>query len=258
MIYAPVSLWTFLLVLVRISSFMITAPIFSGRQFPATYKVGFSVLLSLLSFGLIHDPIETNPGWEIMMLIFKEALVGIALGLVTSIILYAVQVAGTLIDFQIGFFMGNMFDPTFGMNTMLTAHFKNILAILFLLSTNGHHLLIQGVLSSFDWVSLQAAVPAWMDGRVSTFLLDCIGKMFMIGFMMAMPIMGTLFVVDIGLGIVAKTVPQMNLIAIFPPVKILIHFLVYILVLPSFFYLLKILFELMFESMFSILKIMGA
>lgn len=252
------TIWTFLLVLVRISSFMITAPIFSGRQIPTPYKIGFSVLLSILCVGLIKDPIETNPEWALVMLIFKEVLVGIALGLATSILLYSVQVAGTLIDFQIGFFMGNMFDPTFGTNTMLTGHFKNILAILVLLSTNGHHLLIQGVLASFEWISIQAAVPVWMDGRLSTFLLGCIAQMFMIGFMMALPIIGTLFVVDVGLGIVAKTVPQMNLIAIFPPLKILIHFFIYIFVLPSFFYLLKILFEMMFESMFSIMKIMGA
>ena len=53
---------------------------------------------------------------------------------------------------------------------MLTGRFKNILAILVLLATNGHHLLIQGVLVSFDWIPLHATVPAWMDGRLSTFL----------------------------------------------------------------------------------------
>lgn len=237
---------------------MLTAPVFSGRQIPSTYKIGFSFMLSTLSVGLIEDPIESFPEWALVMLILKEVLVGIGLGLITTIFLYAVQVAGTLIDFQIGFFMGNMFDPTFGTNTMLSGQFKNILAILVLLSTNGHHLLIQGLLVSFDWVSLQSTVPAWMDGRLSTFFLGGIIQMFLIGFMMALPIIGTLFVVDVGLGIVAKTVPQMNLISIFPPVKILVHFAIYGLILPSFFYLLSVLFEMMFESMFAIMKIMGA
>lgn len=248
----------FLLILVRISAFMVTAPVFSGRQIPAALKIGISVLFSFLLMSVTDVPVEPLTLGMFVMLLLKEALVGIALGLITSIFLYAVQVAGTVIDFQIGLFMGNMFDPTFGTNTMLTGQFKNICAILVLLATNGHHLLIQGLFVSFDWVPLLEAVPAWMDGRLSTFLLGSVAQMFMIGFMIALPISGTMFVVDIGLGIVAKTVPQMNLIAIFPPVKILIHFLIYIFVLPSFFYLLKVLFEIMFESMYSAIKIMGA
>jgi flagellar biosynthesis protein FliR len=252
------SWWTFLLIMVRISSFLITAPVFSGRQIPVQYKIGLSVALTFLTIGVIDKPTDDIQESMIVLLILKEVLVGVVLGLAANILFYSVQFAGTIIDFQIGFMMANLFDPTFGTSTQLTGRMKNILAILFLLTTNGHHLIIQGILASFDWVSVQAMVPAWMDGRISTFLLDCLTQMFMIGFMIAAPILGTLFVVDLAIGIIAKTVPQMNIFAIFPPVKILIHFFLYIFILPSFFYLLKILFENMFESMHSILKILGA
>ena len=120
------------------------------------------------------------------------------------------------------------------------------------------NLLANKTLLQLDWIALDALIPAWMDGRMSTFLLKCVAEMFMIGFMIALPIIGTLFVVDVGLGIVAKTVPQMNLFAIFPPIKILIHFLIYIFILPSFFYLLHVLFESMFDAMMMMMKIMGA
>lgn len=253
-----ISWWTFLLILVRISTFMITAPVFSGRQIPVHYKIGLSVALTFLTIGVIDKPSDDFPESMIVLLILKEVLVGIVLGLVANILFYAVQFAGTIIDFQIGFMMANLYDPTFETSTQLTGRLKNILAILFLLTTNGHHLIIQGILASFDWVTVQALVPAWMDGRISTFMLECLKQMFMIGFMIAAPILGTLFVVDLAIGIIAKTVPQMNIFAIFPPVKILIHFMLYIFILPSFFYLLKILFETMFESMHSILKILGA
>jgi flagellar biosynthetic protein FliR len=252
------TLWTFLLIFVRITAFMITAPLFSGRQIPAQFKIGFSVVLSILCVGMVKESIHSFLLGTMVVLILKEFLVGIVLGMVANIILYSVQLAGSLLDIQIGFSMASLFDPTFGTNSQLTGRFKNILAILFLLSTNGHHLLIRGILASFDWVSLRATVPAWTDGRLSTFLLECVGQMFMIGFMMAAPIIGTLFVVDVGVGIIARTVPQMNIFAVAPPLKILIYFLIYIFILPSFFYLLKVLFETMFESMDSILKIMGA
>jgi flagellar biosynthesis protein FliR len=251
------SSWTFLLILVRITAFMVTAPIFSGRQIPVQYKIAFSVMLSALCVGVIKEPIHSLSLWTATLLILKESMVGIILGMVASILLYSVQLAGSLMDLQIGFSMANLFDPTFGMNTQLTGRMKNILAILVLFSIDGHHLLIQGILASFDWISLQSSVPAWMDGRISTFLLMCVKQMFMIGFMMAAPIVGTLFVVDVAIGIIARTVPQMNIFAVAPPLKILIHFLIYIFILPSFFYLLKILFENMFESMYSIMKIMG-
>ena len=252
------ALLNFLLVFVRISSFMVTVPVFSGRQIPNRYKIGFSVVLSVLCVGVINEPIQSFPLGKMVLLILKEFMVGIVLGLVANILFYAVQLAGALLDLLIGFSMASLFDPTFGTNSQITGRFKNILAILVLLATNGHHLLIQGILASFDWITLQSSVPAWMDGRLSTFLMDCVQQMFMIGFMMAAPLIGTLFIVDVALGIIARTVPQMNVFAIFPPVKILIHFMMYIFILPGFFYLLKVLFETMFGSMQSILKIMGA
>ncbi|MED3563671.1 flagellar biosynthetic protein FliR [Bacillus xiapuensis] len=249
--------WTFLLVFVRITTFMVTAPIFSGRQTPALYKIGFSGVLSILCVGMIKDPIHSPELGTLILLILKEFIVGIVLGMTANILLYSVQLAGSLIDLQIGFSMANLFDPTFETNTQLTGRMQNLIAVLVLLSTNGHLLLIKGILTSFDWIGIQASVPAGVDGRLSAFLLQCVVQMFMIGFMMAAPIIGTLFIVDIGLGIIARTVPQMNFFAVAPPIKMMIHFLIYIFILPSFFYLLRVLFETMFQSMDSILKIMG-
>lgn len=250
-------LWTFLLVFVRITTFMVTAPLFSGRQVPTQYKIGFSIFLSILCVGLVKEPVDSLPESTIVLLILKEFLVGILLGLVGNILLFAVQMAGSIMDVLIGFSMASLFDPTFGTSSQLTGRMQNAIALLVLLATNGHHLLIKGILSSFDWISLQTSIPAYTDGKIATFLLECLQQMFLIGFMMAAPIIGTLFVVDVALGIIARTVPQMNLFAVFPPMKILIHFLIYIFVLPSFFYLLKVLFENMFGSMYSIMKLMG-
>ncbi|WP_318507769.1 flagellar biosynthetic protein FliR [Bacillus sp. T3] len=259
MIFDASSWWSFLLVFVRISTFLVTAPIFTSRQIPNTYKVGLSVLLSSLCAGMVKEiQVETWSYGLLSLMILKEFLVGLVLGMVASFIFYAVQMAGSLMDFLIGFSMASLYDPSFGTNTQLTGRFKNILAFLVLFAIDGHHILLQGILTSFDWVSIGSTIPSWMDGRLSTFLLECVSQMFMIGFMMAAPIVGTLFLVDIALGIVSRTVPQMNMFSIFPPLKILIHFAVYIFVLPSFFYLLDLLFESMFDSMYSILKIMGA
>jgi len=249
--------WSFLLVFVRIASFMVSAPVFSGQQIPATYKIGFSAVLSIICVSTIKPLIHEPDQWTLFLLILKEFMVGIVLGLTANILFYAVQLAGSLMDIQIGFSMASLFDPTFGTTAQLTGRLQNILAMLVLFTTDAHHLLIQGILSSFDWVPVLSFVPSWSDGRLSTFLLQCLIQMFMIGFMMAAPIIGTLFVVDAAIGIIARTVPQMNIFVVAPPIKILVYFALYIIVLPGFFYLLNLLFETMFDSMASILKIMG-
>lgn len=250
--------WSFLLIFVRITSFMVSVPIFSGRQIPTAYKIGFSAILGILCVGMVKEPIAALPQGTIMILILKEFLVGIVLGLAANILLNSVQLAGSILDMQIGFSMASLFDPNFGTTSQLTGRFKNILAILVLLAVNGHHMLIQGVMASFDWIPLDQTVPAFTDGRLSLFLLECLKQMFMIGFMMAAPILGAMFLTDAAMGILAKTVPQMNFFSVAPPLKILLHFILYIVILPSFFYLLKILFENMFDAMSAILKIMGA
>lgn len=251
------SWWSFLLIFVRITSFMVIVPLFSGQQVPNTYKIGISFVLTVLCFGVINDPIE-NPSMAILIsLIIKEFFIGIFLGFIPKILLYAVQIAGSMLDIPIGFSMATLFDPSSGINVQLSGHFKNILAMLLLLATDGHHLLIQGILVSFDWVSLGTFVPSFTDGSLSTLLIENVKQMFIIGFMIAAPIIGIMFLMDIALGIMAKTVPQMNIFAVFPPIKLLLHFSVYMILLPSFFYLLKVLFETMFESMYAILKILG-
>jgi flagellar biosynthesis protein FliR len=250
--------WNFLLVFVRITTFLVTAPLFSGRQIPSIYKVGFGFALSVLCVGMVSQPIKDPALGTYVLLILKECFVGIVFGLVATILFYAVQLAGSLIDTQIGFSMVTMFDPNFGVPVTLIGQFQNLLAILIMLVTDGHHLLIQGILASFDWISLSNWVPAITDGRVSTFLLEGLQKLFMIGFMMAAPMIGTLFLVDVAMGIVARTVPQMNIFTVGLPIKISIGLLVYILILPSFFYLTIKLFQTIFASLQEILKIMGA
>lgn len=254
----PFNGWTSLLIFVRIATFFVSAPIFSGRQVPASIKIGLSGILTILCTSVIKDPVLSASSGTLVLLILKEFFVGITLGMVANLMLYSVQFAGSLIDIQTGFSMATLFDPASQTSMQLTGRFKNILAILFFFAIDAHHLLIQGILASFDWVSVNSSIPAWMDGRISTFFLICVKQMLMLGFMMAVPILGTLFLVDVSLGIIAKTVPQMNIFVVAPPIKIMLYFLLYIFVLPSFFYLLRILVENMIDSMVSILRIMGA
>lgn len=248
----------FLLIFVRVSCFFITVPIFMTRSIPAVYKIGLSFFLAVLAAIPYSGAMIQVFSSDYIFLVIKEALVGLALGFAGSILFYAIQVAGAFIDLQAGFAMGAVFDPQSGTNMNLTGRLKNIIATLLFLSLDGHHLLIQGVMESYQWIGVEAFVPAFTDGRISTFLFDTFKNSFVIAFIMAAPIMFTLFLVDLVLGIIGKTSPQINLLVVGFPLKMGIHFIMFFLVLPSFFLVLHSLYSDMFEAMSNMIRIMGA
>lgn len=228
------------------------------RTIPAPVKIGLSFFLAVMvTISTGQSTIQAFSA-AYLVLIIKEAFIGLGLGFIASILFYAIQLAGTFIDLQSGFAMGAVFDPQSGTNVNLTGRFKNVLATLFLFSLDGHHLLIQGVMESYQWIPVDALVPAMLDGRISTLMLETFKSSFMIAFLLAAPLVFTLFLVDLMLGIIGKTSPQINLMVVGFSLKIGVHFLVLLLALPGFFLLLHRLFAQMFESISHMIRIMGA
>ncbi|WP_066067223.1 flagellar biosynthetic protein FliR [Neobacillus soli] len=248
----------FLLILVRISCFFITVPVFMTKTIPAPFKIGLAFFLAVIvTMSTDKSGIQAFSA-EYIILIIKESLVGLGLGFIASILFYAIQLAGTFIDLQSGFAMGAVFDPQSGTNVNLTGRLKNVLATLFLFSLDGHHLLIRGVLESYQWIHVEALVPAMLDGRISTLLLETFKHSFVIAFLLAAPIVFTLFLVDLVLGIIGKTSPQINLMVVGFSLKIGVYFMVLFLALPGFFLLLHRLFAQMFDAISQMIRIMGA
>ena len=247
----------FLLVMVRISCFFMTVPLFMSRTIPVPFKVGLAFFMAAIAaMSMDQGEIPAFTG-EYPLLILKESIIGLGLGFIASILFYAIQLAGTFIDLQTGFAMGAIYDPQSGTSVNLSGRLKNVLATLFLFAVDGHHLLIQGVLESYRWVPVDAYVPALMDGRISTLMLDTFQNSFGLAFLMAAPIVFTLFLVDLVLGIIGKTSPQINLMVVGFSVKIGVYFIVLLVALPGFFLLLQTLLTQMIESLSHMIRIMG-
>lgn len=189
--------------------------------------------------------------------IFKELAVGLALGFIAALFIYGIQVAGSFIDMQIGFAIANVIDPQTGAQSPLIGNFKYMLAVLFFLAMDGHHLFIQAIQQSYTFIPLQQLTIPLGSENVMQFVTHAFITMFEMAFKMAVPIVATLFLVDIALGIVAKTVPQLNVFVVGLPLKILISFIVLLVALPGFFYLLKILFATMFEAISTLMQLLG-
>ena len=122
----------FIFVLVRVGAFIVFAPVLGSQQFPARIKAGFILLLSLSVFPLVRQlPMAEPRGLlDFTIYLFSEATVGLALAYATRLIFTVVQIAGTVVDFQMGFGVVNVIDPQTETQVSVTAQFQNIFAIL--------------------------------------------------------------------------------------------------------------------------------
>ncbi|MEH7112330.1 flagellar biosynthetic protein FliR [Neobacillus niacini] len=248
----------FLLVFVRLTCFFVTAPLWMERNIPAPFKWGSAFFTSLLVVGLIGQEQMIEMDSTYILLVLKEVLVGLCLGFLTNLILYAVQLAGSFIDLQSGFAMATMFNPQTGIQENLTGRFFYIVAILFFLSIDGHHILIKGVLASYEWIPVDSWLPSGVSENLVHLSLLIVKDMFWIAILIASPIVATIFLVDIALGILAKTVPQMNLFVVGIPIKMAVHFIVLFVFIPVFLLVLEKLVQTMIDSFEQMLKILGA
>ena len=246
-----------LLIFVRLTSFFMIAPLFSMKGVPNQFKVGLAFFIALVALSSLPEgePLLLNSFY--ILLIIKELGVGLALGFTAALLLYTVQIAGAFIDFQMGFSIASVMDPQTGTQVPIIGHFKYILALLFLLTVNGHHLMLDGVVQSFQSFPVESIAFSAKMEDVAHFFTRLFVEMFMIALQIALPIVGALFLVDVALGILAKTVPQLNIFAVGLPLKIIVGFIMLFLSMPIFFYLLQILFEKILISMSQLIRLLG-
>lgn len=245
-----------LLIFARVSAFFIVVPLFSYRTIPAQLKIALAFLLSwMMYYTFSIEPFVING--QYILLVLKEVVVGVAIGLVAYIIFSAVQIAGGFIDFQMGFAMANIIDPQTGVNVPLTGQFFNFLILLLLLAINGHHLLLDGIYYSYQFLPMNEVFPAFGDGNTVEFIIKMFAAVFAIAFQMSAPIIATLFLVTLALGITGKTVPQMSIFVIGFPIKIAVGFIVMIITMGVMVEVMKDVIELAIVSMRNFMDILG-
>jgi len=252
-------IYLFLLALVRITAFFVTAPFFSSKGVPAMFKLGlglFTALVLLPTIRLGEEQLILNGTYFYYLI--QETIIGLVLGWIAQIIFTSIHVAGSFIDMQIGFAIANVIDPQTGVQSPLIGNFKYTFAILLLLALNWHHLFIDGIVSSYyllpitgDWINQMN------HESVITFVIGLFTTMFVIAFKMAAPIIGTLFVSDVILGIIARTVPQLNVFVVGLPLKVSLNFILFLLLAPLFIFIFREIFEEMLISMKQFIDLMG-
>ena len=246
----------FLLVFVRMTGLFVIAPIFGRRNIPAYLKIGFSFFLAVI---LVNTVPFKSPGnfeniYVFILLVFKEFIVGITIGYVSYLIFSAIYVAGQLIDMQIGFGMVNVLDPVSNIQVPITANFYFIISMLVFLSFNGHHVLIKALFDSYSIIPLGGAV---FNNSLMNHIILIFTDLFVIGFKIAAPIITAILLTDITLGIISRTVPQLNVFVVGMPLKIIVGLLIMVITIPAVLSLTQGLVSKMSGDMFIFIKDMG-
>ncbi|MFZ7104610.1 MAG: flagellar biosynthetic protein FliR [Peptococcaceae bacterium] len=244
----------FCIVLMRMSGFIITAPIFNSRNIPPHLKIFLSLALSAFVFLLIY-PDHAVPAFDISFIILavSEFLIGVVIGFSAQFLFAAIQLAGQSIDMQMGFGMVNVMDPQSGMQVPLMGTFKYLLAVLVFFLINGHHFLIEALIQSYSIVPLEGIS---ITPSLISLLTDLTADIFLVAFKLAAPLIGALFISDFVMGIMARTVPQMNVFLVGMPAKIVAGFFLILVIIPLYVYLLSALFERCFKDTLQIIKVL--
>ncbi|UCD62814.1 MAG: flagellar biosynthetic protein FliR [Candidatus Zixiibacteriota bacterium] len=237
--YGADKLILLLLVIIRTSGLFIMAPVIGDRGIPTLIKVGLVMLLALVL-------IPTMPGtesfaqvtsvWQLAGLAFNELLVGFIIGLCFRLIFIGVLTAGSVIGYQIGFMFATMFDTNLSNQVSIIGRFWYVLAILFFLAINGHHLIINAFAESYQVIPAGGAAAYDSAGEL---VIKYTAYIFVIALKVASPIMISLFLTDVSLGVIAKTMPTMNVFFVGFPVKIGVGLVVMALSLPLFTYVVE-------------------
>ena len=221
----------FFMVLVRMTAFVVTWPVFGVENISSPVKILFATVLSFVVFPALKFQVAQVQAIEsdLMLLAAREAFIGLSVGYLGRFFFFAFRIGGEMITQALGLGAAQMFNPALGGQTSSLEQFYVGLASLFYLAVNGHHFLITGLVGTFDVVPV-----AQFTLNTSQFygVAHMAQEVIELGLKLSAPIVISILVVNLILGVVGKTVPQLNVLVTSFPVNILAGFVLMIVTLP--------------------------
>ena len=234
----------FLLVAVRCFALLMTLPLFSMQNVSRIAKIAlagymaFIVLPSaygqswqLAEYHIAKDIFSGAFSLHYIFLLIGEGLIGVITGFYISMIFAAFSSAGQFFSYQMGFAASEVYDALAQIENPLMGQYLNLLAMLLFIQVDGfQELFLGGILRSFE--SLNAFSLVFYKNEFITFLLTGLTDLFFDAMMISLPLVGTLFLISVTMGILSKAAPQMNLLSEGLPLTILTSFLILFLLMP--------------------------
>ena len=223
------------LMFIRVGGVIFALPIFGEEQVPVRVKILLGGALTFALYPLVFDTWAVNQIANLnhiemfAMLVFRELLIGLTLGYVAKLVIDGILMASTLVGFQMGFGTAQLFLPTADDKVNSFMALNHILIIMVFLALNFHHLYIQAIYESFKVIPLGLA---WPKAKFIEFLIPLSASIFVSALQLAAPIVVALMFSTMALGLIARTVPQVNVFIVSFPVNFYLGIIVYIATLP--------------------------
>jgi len=212
----------FFLIFIRITSLFFVAPFFSSGDIPILIRAGLAFFIALIIFPVVFSGLPLYPDVNasaFVLNVLNQIIIGVIIGLIAQIFYLIFQVSGQYYTIQIGFGMINTLDPLSQTEIAILGTFQGIIGMIVFLFISGHHFLIFSIVKSFGYFPL---FNLKLAGLTIETLTVAISKMFYLGFMFAVPLIGVIFIMTVILGLLAKIAPQMNLLMLGFPLNILV------------------------------------
>ncbi|WP_396437220.1 flagellar biosynthetic protein FliR [Limnohabitans sp.] len=221
--------YTFLWPMLRISALMITAPIFSLSAFNTRMRILVALVLAWLVYPLYTWPVIDPTSAQGLLEVFNQIMIGATMGLILQIVVAAVVVAGQSIAAAMGLSMANMIDPNMG-NVPVISQLLIVMSTLIFVGFGGHAILLGLILESFNTLPIGTDI---LNQAVYGRVLQWSSMMFLGAVLMALPVMVSLLFINVGLGIVTRAAPSLNIFAVGFPAMIMAGLVILIISLDS-------------------------
>jgi len=209
---------------VRILALFSSAPVLYHQAVPKRVKVALAATITFVVAPLL--PVATGePAW----LMTQQVVTGLAIGFGLQLVFGAFEVAGNLLGLQMGLSFASFIDPQNSRETPLIGSFLNLMAMMVFLAIEGHLMMIEGIAESFRIIPM-GSTTLQAGSLHSLVLLG--GEMFGVGLHLALPVLATMLILNLGFGVLARAAPQLNIFAVGFPATILIGLAAFTQIMP--------------------------
>jgi len=249
----------FALLFGRMLAMISVMPGFGGEAVSFFYRVGLSFFFSVAVTPVVQFPdnIDLLIRNNFIMLLIEQVTIGLLIGISMQFLLAAFQIAGEFFSVQMGFGISEVFDPMAMVSLPLMGTIKNLIALYVFFVSNAHLFTFKALIYSFTSQPVllhNFLMNAPAKESLTKFMVLLTSSIFLIGLKIALPIMGTLFLVSITLGLVSKAAPQMNILMLGFPIKIMIAFVILTWTAPIIVETISAQYDLFFKHLDTLLK----
>lgn len=231
--YFVLNFQTFMMMYVRILALFFTAPILSSDSVKMPTRFMLALMFTMIIFPVTAEYMPGVPDNMILysLILTMEILIGILIGFILSLIFAAFQMAGEFFNVQLGFGYTEVLDPVSQTSLPVISTLKNLMGMLIFLVTGAHRVMIESVAFSFQKIQMYHLSNVENSG-IAKLIEGMIGVMFIVAFKIAFPVLGILFLVTVAEALMGKAAPQLNILQLSFPIKVVIGLVVLIAVIP--------------------------